>query len=193
MVGAVVDGEFGKQSVAKLQEWINRENTVVVQPIKPTKVDKIIAKINEYAYPYGTATSKYSYKKGSPKTAYKSALRKYMKKKARISQSDCGYFVSTVIRATGIDKNFDCLDGYKWGNSKALKIVFDGKNIKSGLLKAGDIIRYKKKNGGQHTLFCYSNGKIAEAGRGHWFPAIKKDKKKYNKANVKKVQVLRVK
>ena len=44
-------------------------------------------------------------------------------------------------------------------------------------------------------LVYYGNGKIAEAGREHYFPAIKKDTKKYNKSNVKHstIEVFRIK
>lgn len=196
-----IDSVFGEKSIEGLQKWVNKMNAHAEEPapaapIEKTKAEKIIDRINEYAYEYGTPSSKYKYKGGSPKKAYKSALKKYMKKDAKISQSDCGYFVSTVIRSAGISKTFLALRGRKESFPavpSTLKIVHKGKAIPSGLLKAGDIIRYKKKGGGQHTLFYYGNGKIAEAGRGHWFPAIKKDTKKYNKANVKKssIQVLR--
>ena len=121
-----------------------------------------------------------------------------MKKTALISKSDCGYFVSTVIRASGVSKTFLALAGRGESFPKCpstMKVVHKGKKIPSGLLKPGDVIRYKKNGGGQHTLMYYGNGKIAEAGRKHYFPAIKKDTKKYNKSNVKHktLQVLRAK
>lgn len=203
----VCDGEFGPVSVKALQKWINKQNETPTPAPEPTpdpeptpepqtNADKIIARINEYAYKYGTPSKDYSYKKGHPKATYKLALKKYMKKTAKISQSDCGYFVSTVIRAAGISKSFLALRGRKQSFPavpSSMKVVHKGKKIPSGLLKPGDVIRYKKKGGGQHTLMFYGGGKIAEAGRGHYFPAIKKDTKKYNKSNVKKstIQVLR--
>ena len=208
MIGAKVDGEFGPASVRSLQRWINSKGTTpepepdpepTPEPDRPkTNAEKIIDKIDEYAYAYGTPKKKYAYKGGKPKLAYKDALKKYMKKSARISQSDCGYFVSTVIRAAGISKTFLALRGRKESFPKvpdSMKIVHKGKKIPGGLLKPGDVIRYKKKGGGQHTLMYYGDGKIAEAGRGHYFPAIKKNTKKYNKSNVKKstIQVLRAK
>ena len=70
--------------------------------------------------------------------------------------------------------------------TEACTLYYDsGKKIPDGLLQAGDIIRYKKTNGHQHTLMYYGNGKIAEAGRENQFPAIEKDTKKYNASNVK--------
>ena len=206
-----IDKAFGKESTKALQRLVNAINTNEVtpepkpipeptpEPTRPqTKTEKILSKINEYAYPYGTSPSKYKYKGGAPRSAYKSALKKYMNKTAKISQSDCGYFVSTVIRACGISKSFLALRGRKESFQavpSSMKIVHKGKKIPSGLLKAGDVIRYKKTGGGQHTLMYYGGGKIAEAGRKHYFPAIKKDTKKYNKSNVKKstIQVLRAK
>lgn len=199
-----IDKAFGPASVKALQQFTNKQNggeetAAPVIPEQPkTKAEKIVEKINEYAYAYGTSSKKYKYKGGAPRSAYKSALKKYMSKTARISQSDCGYFVSTCVRAAGISKSFLALRGRKESFPavpSTLKVVHKGKKIPSGLLKAGDIIRYKKTGGGQHTLFYYGGGKIAEAGRSHYFPAIKKDTKKYNKSNVKKssIQVLRSK
>lgn len=163
-------------------------NTTVKTTEKVSRGPEIVAKAKEYAWPYGTASSKYSYSKGSAKPAYKTALKKYMNKSAKVSQSDCGYFVSTCVRASGIAPNFLALKGTKEAFPKVpstMSIVHKGKAIPSGLLQPGDIIRYKKTNGHQHTLMCYSNGKIAEAGRENQFPAIESDTKKYNKSNVK--------
>ena len=201
-----VDGVFGSQSRAKAKKIVNAHKPAPVVPTPapvptptpaPTPVitsgaSRIIAKATEYAYPAGTSKKKYSYKTGAPKKVYKSALKKYMKKKARISQSDCGYFVSTCVRAAGVSKKFNCLQWKKAPST--MKKVWSGKKIPAGFLQPGDIIRYKKKSG-QHTMIYYGNGKIVEAQRGHAFPKIKKDTKKYNKSNVKKstIQVLRAK
>lgn len=204
-------GNFGEASTKALQRWINKQNNkeddVTPEPIpepspvpdKPkTNAEMIIDKIDEYAYAYKTSKKKYAYKGGHPKLAYKDAIKKYMKKSAKISQSDCGYFVTTVVRGSGVSKTFMALRGRKESFPSlpsTMKYVHKGGAIPKGLLKPGDIIRYKKKGGGQHTLFYYGNGKIAEAGRGHYFPAIKKNTKKYNKSNVKKstIQVIRAK
>ena len=97
-----------------------------------------------------------------------------------------------------MDKKFLALKGLKDpfpSVPAAFKLVHKGAKIPNGLLQPGDIIRYKKTNGHQHTLMYYGDGKIAEAGRKTWFPAIKKDTKKYNNSNVKlsTLQVLRAK
>lgn len=215
-LGLKQDGDFGKHSMKTLQHYLNTHDKpdAPTPPTPPTpkgytgeypnttvKTDKgkdLIAKADAYCWPYGTASSKYSYKKGSAKPAYKSALKKYMGKSKKVSQSDCGYFVSTCVRACGLGSKFLALPASKKDKYPAvpstMEIVHKGKAIPSGLLKAGDIIRYRK-SGGQHTMMFYANGKIAEAQRSNNFPAIKKDTKKYNASNVVKssIQVLRAK
>lgn len=216
-IGVDDDGIFGPASVRALQKFLNaNKDAKATIPKKPaaskpaaaapaptptvtasTNAAKIVAKANEYAWPYGTSKSKYSYKKGGPKSAYKTALKKYMGKKAKISRSDCGYFVSTCVRAAGVAKSFKALAGTKASFPKvpsSMQIVHKGKKIPSGFLQPGDIIRYKKKSG-QHTMIYMGNGRIAEGQRGNNFPAIKKDTKKYNKSNVKfkTLQVIRAK
>lgn len=202
-IGVTSDGIFGTASMKAWQKYLNEHDKAVypVTPSKPTvstNAQKIVAKAKEYAWAYGTTSSKYSYSKGSAKSAYKTALKKYMGKTAKVSQSDCGYFVSTCVRASGVASSFLALKGTTEAFPSVpstMKIVHKGKKIPDGLLQAGDIIRYKKTNGHQHTLMCYGNGKIAEAGRENQFPAIEKDTKKYNKSNVKTgtLQVIRAK
>lgn len=199
-----VDGSFGSQSRKKAEEIIKEHekhpysgdypNTTIKTTEKVSRGSEIVAKAKEYAWAYGTASSKYSYSKGSPKSAYKTALKKYMGKTAKISLSDCGYFVSTCVRAAGISSSFLALKGVKDAFPSVpstMSIVHKGA-IGSFSLQAGDIIRYKKTSG-QHTLMYFGGGKIAEAGRGSQFPAIEKDTKKYNKSNVKAstLQVIR--
>lgn len=198
-----VDGIFGSQSLKKAKKIVAAHQpapapapaptpTPAPAPVITSGASRIIAKVNEYAYPLGTAKKKYSYKTGKPTAAYKAALKKYMKKKAKISQSDCGYFVSTCVRAAGVSSSFNCLQWKKAPST--MSKVWSGKKIPDGFLQPGDIIRYKKSSG-QHTMIYYGNGYIAEGQRGNAFPKIKKDTKKYNKSNVKKstIQVLRAK
>lgn len=199
VIGVESDGIFGANSMRAWQKYLNA-NDKAVYPINPvsTNASKIVAKANEFAWAYGTPSKKYDYDTGGAKSAYKAALKKFMGKTAKISQSDCGYFVSTCVRASDVSSSFLALKGAKEAFPavpNTMKIVHKGKKIPDGLLQAGDIIRYKKTNGHQHTLMYYGNGKIAEAGRGHQFPAIEKDTKKYNKSNVKfsTLQVIRAK
>jgi peptidoglycan hydrolase-like protein with peptidoglycan-binding domain len=202
-----VDGVFGSQSRAKAKKIVAAHQPAPAPtpipapaptpapapaPVVSSAAQRIVAKATEYAYPLGTSKKKYSYKTGKATAAYKKALKKYMGKKAKISQSDCGYFVSTCVRAAGVSKSFNCLQWKKAPST--MSKVWSGKKIPDGFLQPGDIIRYKKSSG-QHTMMYYGNGYIAEGQRGNAFPKIKKDTKKYNKSNVKKstIQVLRAK
>lgn len=218
-LGIKADGIFGTASMKSWQKYLNSNDKAVYPTIAPTDTAtntssastkpaltietasanalKIVAKAKEYCWPYGTASKTYSYDKGKPLSAYKTALKKYLKKTAKVSQSDCGYFVSTCVRAAGVSSSFLALKGVKDSFPSVpsnMQIVLKGKKIPDGFLKPGDIIRYKKTSS-QHTLMYFGDGKIAEAGRKHWFPAIKKDTKKYNKSNVKisTLQVIRAK
>lgn len=212
-IGVGQDGVFGKHSMKTWQKYLNDHD----KPTPPTPPEPqgyqgeypnitvttdrgkdLVKKADAYCWPYGTDKKKYAYKTGSAKKAYKTDLKKYMKKTAKVSQSDCGYFVSTCVRACGISSNFLALPGSSKDKypsvPSTMYIAFKGKAIPDGTLKAGDIIRYRKSSG-QHTLMFYAKGKIAEAQRSNNFPAIKKDTKKYNASSVKKstIQVLRTK
>lgn len=165
---------------------------------EPTKAEKLLAKAKEYCWPYGTDEKKWAYKTGAPTAAYKSAFIKYIKMKAKESMSDCGYFINTCVMAAGIASEFKILGATKAkfpAVPSTMKVVHKGKKIPSGLLKPGDLIRYKKTTGGQHALIYYASGKIAEAGRTYRFPVIRKDTQKYNASDVKHstIEVIRIK
>ena len=191
--GLKQDGAFGSKSKAKAQSIVNAHKPTPV-PTPSTNAQKIVARAKEYAWPYGTAKKTYAYKTGKPKAAYKSALKKYMGKSAKISQTDCGYFASTCVRASGTSSNFLALPAsYKKSYPSVpstMKIVSKG-GVAS--LQPGDIIRYRKKSG-QHTVIYIGDGLIAHASRGHAFPRVSKNKP-WNGSNVKKstIQVLRAK
>ena len=182
-----VDGIYGPKSYAKAKAY--------AKPKAMTKAEKIVAKANELAWPYGTASSKWSYSKGSPTAKCKSAMKKYGYD-TKSKMSDCGRFATTVVRESGVDKDFVAMKGVKsaFPTSNKFSIVLKGKAIPSGFLKAGDIVRYKKTSG-QHTLIYMGNGRVAEARHYHRFGNIYKDEKRYNGSNVKKstIQVLRAK
>lgn len=210
-IGVSADEIFGTKSMKAFQKYLNEHDKAEYPKPTPTpepkpettptpsaNAKKIVDKAKAYCWPYGTKAEKYSYSKGAAKDSYKSALKKYMKKPAKISQSDCGYFVDTCVRAAGLSSSFLALKGLKDPFPKppsTLKVVHKGKKIPDGFLVPGDIIRYKKTNGHQHVLLYYAAGKIAEAGRSNYFPAIKKDTKKYNGKSVKfnTLEVLRAK
>lgn len=228
LVGVKQDGAFGKASVKALQKWINSKNypqkkasapkktttatktptapkktasTAKKAPVKASKTpnaDKLIKKAKELAWAYGTAKSKYAYKTGAPKAVCKKAMKKYGWADKKAELSDCGNFVSTIVRESGVDKSFKALHGLKDPfpkTEKKFKIVHTGA-INKGILKPGDIIRYKKKNGHQHAMMFISEGKVCEASHHTFFGVIRKDTKRYaDGSKVKKntIQVLRAK
>lgn len=207
MIGVTADGEFGKKSVIALKKWINKQNGATEPTPKPipkpaiSKASKLTAKAKELAWPEGTPTKKYSYKKktGAPTTAMKKAMNK-RGYDSRVEYSDCGYCMNTVIHAAlGITTKV--LKGNKdaFPSVSGFEVVFKGKKIPSGVLKPGDIIRYKKTSGSQHTLMYIGYNNYCEGGRKIRFFVTKHfdslSKAKFNKANVKKstLHVLRVK
>ena len=198
--GLTPDGKFGKASRAKAEEIV-KEHDNTPKPYDgeypDTKVSRgpdVAARAKEYAWPEGTASSKSDYEDGAPKESYRAALKKFMDKTARISLSDCGYFVSTVVRSLGLSSTFLALPGSYKDKYPAvpsgLSIVHKGE-IGSFKLEPGDFIRYRKKTG-QHTLIYIGGGLIAHAGRSHWFPKVVASTP-WNNSNVKQstIQVIR--
>lgn len=211
-----IDGEFGASSTKGLQRWINKTNfpakkatstktpttakkpaTTAKKAVKTTNAQKMIAKAKELAWAYGTARKTYDYKTGNPKAACKKAMKKYGWADNRAELSDCGNFVSTIVRQSGVDKSFKALHGVKTPfptKEKAFNIVLKGKDIPAGFLKAGDIVRYKKTNGKQHALMYFGDGKVCEASHKNFFGVIRKDEKRYKTQSKKNtIQVLRAK
>ena len=193
--GLTTDGIVGKNTLAAAKKYQIKNPSNEVSIPKTPKADKIVAKITALAWAYGTASKKYAYSTGKPKDAMKTAMQKHGYK-TKVAYSDCGYCVNTIVMEA-LGGKFKALGKVKekFPTNSGWAVVHKGKAVPSGLLKAGDVIRYKKTNGAQHTLFYYGNGKIAEGGRKTRFFVIKKDEGKYNKSNVKKatIEVLRVK
>ena len=193
------DGVFGSKSRKKAAAIVNAHKpspipTPTPAPTPSTNADRIVAKATEYAWPYGTAKKTYAYKTGKARAVYKSALKKYMGKKAKISQTDCGYFVSTCVRASGTSGTFKALPAkasQKYPSVPSTMYIASKGGV--GTLQPGDVIRYRKK-GGQHTVIYIGGGLIAHASRGHAFPRVSKSKP-WNNSNVKKstIQVIRAK
>ena len=209
-IGTTADGAFGKNSVIALQKWINNNafpsvsgsTTTAPKPAAPkpattSNAQKLVNKAAELAWPYGTASSKWDYKKGAPTSKCKTAMKKHGYT-SKGKQSSCIYFMNTIVRETGINKSFCGGHGYKKPYPKTeagFNTVLSGKAIPNGFLKAGDIVRYKKTSKDEHTLMYMGNGRICEARHYHRFGNIYKDEKRYNGSNVKKstLQVLRAK
>ena len=199
--GISADGIYGKASQTKAKNYkATTQSSTATKPTTPsvgTTAQKLIAQMDKLAWKYGTAKSKYAYKTGAPTSACKTAMNKHGYK-TKAKYSDCGNFVNTVVRESGIDPKFTSLHGVKKAFPKSetkFNIVFSGKAIPSGVLKAGDIIRYKKTNSDQHAMFYYGDGKVCDAGHYNRFGNIRKDEKRYAGSKVKKstIQVLRAK
>ena len=206
-IGVTADGAFGPASVRALQRFINAnafpsssKPSTVTKPTTSTtttNAQKIVNKAIELAWPYGTASSKWDYKKGNPTAKCRAAMKKHGYT-SRGKMSSCAYFCNTVVRESGVNKSFGSLHGYKKPFPKTetgFNTVHSGKAIPSGLLKPGDIVRYKKTSKDEHVLIYMGNGRVAEARHYHRFGNIYKDEKRYNGSNVKKstIQVLRAK
>ena len=166
---------------------------------KQTNQQKLLAKMKELAWAYGTPKKKYAVKTGAPKAVCKKALKKYGWADSKAEMSDCGNNVTATVREAGVSKTFKALHGTKTPFPKTEKdfnIVIKGRKIKKGELKPADIIRYKKQNKNQHVLFYMGDGKVCEASHHNRYFAIIKDEKKYNNSKIAKistVQVLRAK
>ena len=196
-IKAEADGVFGPDSMKALQKYlnINSKATAVIPDCKEAK--EMVAFAKKFCWPVDTAKKYSAYKTGSAIAAYKTALKKYMAKTSKKALSDCGYFVTTCARAAGFTKflalkdNDDPFPKVPDG----MFVFFSGGKIPANLLRPGDIVRYKKTNGAQHTYMYYSYGYIAEAGRTVRFPIIQKDTFKCNAKNVKHstIEVLRAK
>lgn len=185
-------GIYGASSYKKALAYKSKPKPV------QTNTDKLLAKAKELAWAYGTPEAKYKYKTGAPKAVCKAAMKKYGWADNKGELSDCGNALSTIVRESGVSKTFKALHGTKTPFPKTEKdfnIVHTGA-IPSGLLKPGDIIRYKKKNGNQHAMLFYAPGKVCEASHYSVFCVIRKDTKRYaDGSKVKKdtIQVLRAK
>lgn len=156
----------------------------------------MVAKAKELAWPLGTSKRKTNYKTGRPTDKYKKAFDKYIDfaKKTKINYSDCGMALATIVRASGVDKDFKA---FKWNSGyKDWKFVTKHGPIKESALKPGDIIYYKKTNGNQHCLMYLGKGVYAEGGREHRFLKLSTNgiaKINSKKAIKSKTYVIRIK
>ena len=114
LIGVKADGVFGQTSVKGLQRWINAQFNPQPKETYPGELPKLPPKTAklavECAYSYGTKLSRYSYKDGKPKAAYKILLNqvypnrsrwKYAKSRAGAS---CDVFAGTILRGAGYAK-----------------------------------------------------------------------------------------
>lgn len=150
----------------------------------------------ELAWEKGTKVSKYKYSEGKPDPDYKKALNKvypthnswskWQGKNGPAKGASCDVFAGTTCRTAGVDKSMPRGLGGQFKHlkksSKWDEVKFD---YKKPDLKAGDLVLYKRKNGGGHIMVIVEiNGKlmIAEAAvnkyYGHINTSISKIKSK---------------
>lgn len=177
-----VDGIFGSQCRRKMQSLIKP----TPKP-KNSTAQKLVAKAQELAWAKGTASSKYKWKGGKPTTAFTNALKKYYPDRSGWGKApkvgcSCDVFVGTVLRASGLEPKVPRgLKGqYPYKPTKFTRKVY--KNVTPySVSKDGDVVLYKKSNGGGHVLIR-GNGVIYEAGfensYGHVQTSLKKLKTK---------------
>lgn len=150
----------------------NAMHTETKKPQVHKITNKIALKADEYAYQ--TNTKKADYETGKPAAAYEKALPEAYPHRDKWSAparngASCDVFVGTCIRTSGADKLFPrgLDDQWEWlKDSDKFKLV---KNPTVDTVKDGDIITYVKSSGGGHIcIVC--DGKIKEAGYGHYYP-----------------------
>ena len=198
--GIKKDGVYGSQSYKAAKTYKVEPKPKAPEPDEPAQKSaaaKLLDYMDRYAWKYGTSKKNYSYKTGRPRNACKEAMQKYGYD-TKAEYSDCGNFVNTVVRQSGVDKHFTSLHAVKTPFPKhedKFKIVISGRVPKVKELKPGDIIRYKKKGGDQHAMFYYGHNRICDAGHYNRFGNIRKNDFCYKCSNVKKdtIQVLRAK
>lgn len=165
----------------------------IVPKYAESNAEKLAKKAEYLAWPYGTDKKKWLYDSGTPTSKCKTAMkgRGY---DSKIEYSDCGYCQNTIIyHALGYKTSVLKKDeAHTFADVKGMSVVFKGKSYKKASLNRGDILRYKKSNGHQHTLMYLGNGKIAEGGRGIRFLVIRKSQK-YLAKNITYAEVLRAK
>lgn len=197
-LGVKADGVFGIESMKALQKYLNANKNAKASFPNRTNANKILAEAMKFAWPVKTDKKRWAFKTGSATEVYKLALKKYMGKTSKKALSDCGYFATTCVRAAGVSNTFLALKGNDDpfpAVPSSMYIPFSGAKVPSGILRPGDVIRYKKTSGSQHTYIWLGGGYIAEAGREIRFPVIQKDTSKCNAKNVKHstIEVIRAK
>lgn len=197
-LGVTQDGIFGTNSAKALQKYLN-SNDKAVYPTYPRAM-KLVAEFKKYAWACGTASKTWDYATGYARDVYKEALKKYMGVTSKVSQSDCGYFLNVCVRDSGLAPSFKMLGAVKDAFPTVpspFYVAFSGKAVPDGFLRPGDMVRYKKKSGSQHTYGIVDATHIAEAGRKTRFPIIREmaANSKCNASTTKldTIQVIRVK
>lgn len=160
--GLTVDGIFGSGSKAQAQKIINQYKPKAAPSATSTsKGAQISARAVEYAWPKGTAESKYKKKGGAPNAAFKAAWKKFFPKKG--INTGCHSYVMLVLKSLG----YPTMDISTW--TKILKYLRANfteikPNFTQDQLKAGDIRVHKNSSGGYHIwVIVEIGGKLYRA------------------------------
>lgn len=133
---------------------------------------KIAREADELCYPNNPKAAKYP--SGKPTAAYKKALkkaypdRKSWSKPARLGAS-CDVCAGTIIRTSGVDKNFPRALGSQITYLESSKKYKRVKNPTVKTMKDGYIVVYKNKNGKGH-IWIYRKGKVKHAAYNKYYP-----------------------
>ena len=213
-----IDGYFGKASMIAWQKFLNDnkgKKAVIPTPTpKPTPTpapkptpsptpttgaQKILAQARKLSWPKGTAKKKYSYKKGSATSAFKTALKKAYPKRSSWSKAprvgaSCDVAVGVVARTSGVLPKYPRgrSEQRKYKSSKITRIVkTNARPI--DYIKPGDIVFYDRNKSGSkgHTFICDVDG-IHEAANGKAYLHFNSSKAKLKK-RYKRVIILRAK
>lgn len=116
------------------------------------------------AHPQGTKKSDYAYSSGSPTKNYTDAVSAINGDDSRVNLSDCGEFVKTVVRYSGVDENYKQFDlNYTRNSDKWDVIEWNGDKSQ---LQAGDIVEeYSSDHRTHHTYIVVQdqNGNLVRA------------------------------
>ena len=146
----------------------------------PTLQNAIDKQARTLAWPYGTPSSKYAYKGGSPTSQFKEAIASaYGDRKgwgaAPKAGASCDVFVGTVVRSCGYDTSMPRGLGdqvpYLQKSSKFTKLSVS----KVSDFEPGDIIIYKNSNGTGHVNIYVELGGVgyfAEAHYGKYYGSL---------------------
>ena len=149
------------------------------------------------AWPMGTASSIYAFNGGCATDAFNTVFDRvypthFTWGKGPRTGACCDVFVGTVIRGSGYDTSMPRGETEMWSyfpnSDKWIQVAYSGKESE---LRSGDVILYKRTDGGQHVLlYIKINGKgvIAEAAYqksyGHINTSLSKIQKWSNKTKM---------
>lgn len=172
--------------------WTCYTTKINGEPRGITANQELIAKTAvKLAWKKGTSKSKYAYPKGRSNGAYRYALNKAYPNRSWSAPAkagaSCDVFVGTVMRTTGLCPKYHRGLSEQWDDLK--KSCW--KEIKPSKARRGDVVIYKRTDGGVHTCIVTGHN-VAEASYGDFYPVIRNVKKsRLSKSGKKKLKVYR--